>query len=104
MKRDFESGILNEDWVENVDETHFVVNKDNEKTLEFCGDETVKYADVVSGGHGMTMIVRLTGGRTAWIEVPFLVFENKACTYPIRAVANDVPGVAYRTAKKRICH
>ena len=29
---------------------HFVMNMDNGKTLGFCGDQVVKYADVVSGG------------------------------------------------------
>ena len=35
---------------------------DNGKTLGFRGDDNVKYADVVSAGVGMTMVVRLTGG------------------------------------------
>ena len=54
FRRGFESGDLNED---NMDETHFVINCDNGRTLGFHGDTEVKYADVVSGGIGMTMIV-----------------------------------------------
>ena len=57
LRRGFESGDLNEDLLCNMDETHFVNNCDNGHTLGFCGDTEVKYADVVSGGIGMTMIV-----------------------------------------------
>lgn len=56
MKTAFESGELDEDMMENVDETHFVVNMDNGRTLEFVGCGDVKHADVSSGGQGMTMI------------------------------------------------
>ena len=45
--------------MENLDETHFVVNLDNGKTLGFRGDTTVKYADVVSGRESITLVVRI---------------------------------------------
>lgn len=45
-----------------MDETHLVVNVENGLTLAFHGDENVKYADVVSGGQSMTMMVVITGG------------------------------------------
>jgi hypothetical protein len=66
LKRDLESGALIEDNVENGDETHFYINLDNGRTLGFIGDEHVKYADVVSGGIGMTMLLRNTGGKNAY--------------------------------------
>ena len=97
---EFQSGALNENFVENVDETHFVVNMDNGKTLGFRGDNDVKYSDVVSGGVGMPMIVRLTGGPGATICQPFMIFQNESCSYPIRGTPDNVPGVSYRTAKK----
>jgi hypothetical protein len=50
--------------VENADETHLVVNMDNGRTLGMIGDEDVKYADVVSGGTGMTRLVRISGGKS----------------------------------------
>ena len=43
--------------IENVDETHFIINMDNGKSLGFRGDDTIKYADVVSGGVRITMVV-----------------------------------------------
>ena len=57
LQRGFIQGDLYDDLVENVDETHFIVNMDNGRTLGFRGDDDVKYADVVSGGLGMTMVV-----------------------------------------------
>lgn len=49
LQRGFESGRVNEDTVENIDETQFVVDFDSGKTLGFSGEKQVKYADVVSG-------------------------------------------------------
>ena len=36
------SGNLQESDVENADETHFLINMDNGRTLGFRGDEAVK--------------------------------------------------------------
>lgn len=96
----FEGHRLDEDDIENADETHFVINVDNGRTLGFCGTSEVKYADVVSGGEGFTMIVRLSGGRDSKVEAPFIVFKNKDRHYPIRGVPDNVDGVAYRTGPK----
>ncbi|MEM7298840.1 MAG: hypothetical protein AAF391_11305, partial [Bacteroidota bacterium] len=100
LKRGFESGTFREDSVENADETHFVVNMDNGKTLGFIGDRHVKYADVVSGGDSMTMMVRLTGGVSAMICPPMIIFSNANRSYPIRGVEDSVPGVCYRSSPK----
>lgn len=100
LKRGFESGLLNENRIENADETHFVFNMDNGKTLGFKGDDHVKYADVVSGGDPITMMVRLTGGPDARIEAPMLIFKNENRSYPIRGVPDNIPGVCYRSQPK----
>lgn len=100
IKREFAAGTLQEDMIENVDETHFLINMDNGRTLGFAGDEKVKYADVVSGSEGITMIIRITGGKNAYIEPPFLVFKNANRSYPVRGVPDNVPGVSYRTSPK----
>lgn len=96
----FDSNRMDENYVENCDETHFMINLDNGHTLGFSGEKEVKYADVVSGGEGFTMVVRLTGGRDARVAPPFMVFKNADSNYPIRNVPDTVPGVAYRTGKK----
>jgi len=98
--RGFKDVSLEEDMVENMDETHFMVNMDDGKTLSVIGSQDVRYADVSSGGVGMTMVVRITGGRDASIQPPLMIFENNSRSYPIRCVADDVPGVSYRTGPK----
>jgi hypothetical protein len=100
VAREFQSDALDENLFENADETHFVINMDNEKTLGFRGDNNVKYADVVSGGMGMTMLVRLTGGPGAIICAPFMILQNASGSYPIRGVPENFPGVSYRTSAK----
>jgi hypothetical protein len=100
LKRGFASGVFHEDYMENVDETHFCVNFDNGKTLGFRGQGQIKYADVVSGGDKMTMIVRITCGRQEKIETPMVLFTNKNRAYPIQGLPNDVPGVCYRTGPR----
>ena len=86
--------------MENIDETHFVVNMDNGRTLGFRGDTTIKYAKVVSGGDSMTMVIRISGGRRSMIEAPMLIFTNPNNSYPIRGLNDNIPGVCYRTGPK----
>jgi hypothetical protein len=59
---------LDEDCVENGDETLFFVNMDNRKTLAPAGDKAINYAYIVSGCQGMTMFVRLVGSCAAEAE------------------------------------
>lgn len=96
----FESGLLNEDRIENADETHFMFNMDNGRTLGIKGDKHIKYADVVSGGEPVTIVVRLSGGKDACIHPPMLIFNNVNRSYPIRGVDDNVPGVCYRIGPK----
>ncbi|KAE9161312.1 hypothetical protein PF002_g31668 [Phytophthora fragariae] len=100
LKRDFESGKLDENVIENVDETHFVIDFDNGKTLGFVAEKQIKYADVVLGGEGMTMVVRISGGPSGYIHPPMMIFTNANRSYPIRGVSDDVEGVCYRTGPK----
>ena len=86
--------------MENVDETHFVVNLDNGCTLGFRGDTTVKYAEVVFGRDSMTMVVRISGGRRSMIKASMLIFTNLGSNYPIRGLEDNIPRVCYRTGRK----
>lgn len=94
------AGEIHENDLENADETHFIMNMDKGPTLGFSGDTEVKYADVVSRGEGMTMVVRLSGGRDARVEPPFMVFMNKDRNHLIRGTPDDRPDVAYRTGPR----
>jgi hypothetical protein len=100
LQRGFQIGIFDENLIENIDETHFVVNVDNGRTLGFRGDTTVKYVDVISGSDSMTMVVRISGGRRSLIEAPMLIFTNGNSTYPIRGLDDNIPGISYRTRSK----
>lgn len=95
LARGFQSGALDENLMENIDETHFVINMDNGRTLGFRGDIEVKYADMVARGMGMTMVVKVIGGPRGKIGTPFLIFQNLQCSYSIRGVPDDMPGVCY---------
>lgn len=83
MKRMFASGGVDENDIEYADETHFIVNVDKGTTLGFACDEEVKYSDVVSGGEGTTILVRLSSGTDSCIEATFIIFMNKDRSYPI---------------------
>ena len=55
VARQMKSEMLCVDNIENADQKHFIIKMDDGITLGFCDDQTVKYADVTSGGEGMTM-------------------------------------------------
>ena len=100
LQRGFGSGIFDENLIENIDKTHFVVNLDNGRILGFRGDTTLKYAEVVSGGESMTMVIRISRGHRSMIEAPMLIFTNSSSNYPIRGLEDNVPRVCYRTGPK----
>ncbi|KAG6943440.1 hypothetical protein JG687_00018465 [Phytophthora cactorum] len=91
---------LDKNAVENIDETHFMIDFDNGKTLGFVGEKKVKYDDVVSGGEGMKMVVRIYGGPSRYIHPPMMIFTNANRSYPIRGVEDNVRGACYRTVRK----
>jgi DDE superfamily endonuclease len=99
LKRDFESGVLDENCVETGDETHFVINLDNDRTVGAIGETEIRYANVVSGGGGKTMFVRVSGGARAQLRPCFMVFQSPGA-YLIRGVEDNIPGVSYRGGNK----
>lgn len=76
LKRGFECGFLDENDIEKADETHFVFNMDNGKTLGIREDYQVNYAEVVSGSEPTSMMVRRSGGPNAKIETTMLIFKK----------------------------
>ena len=67
VSSEFQDGTLCEECVFNVDETHFVIDTNDEHTLAQEGKETVKFAQVVSGDERMTLMVMLGGCfRSHW--------------------------------------
>ncbi len=53
---------------------------DNGKTLCFRREEKVKYIEVVSGGHGMTLVVQITSGPDGRMQVLFMISKIKNTT------------------------
>ena len=100
LSRQFASGVLDENNIGNADETHFPITVDNHRTLGRCGENEVKYADVVSGSEGVTMMVRISEGSDAIFENAFLAFQNKHRSYPIQGVADDKYRVSYGSGTK----
>jgi hypothetical protein len=95
LQRGFESGEFDNVEMCNMDETHFVIDMDNGKTLGLRGDVDVRYADVVGGTVGMTMVVMLTGGLSSNLGTPMMIFVNDDCNYPMRGLPDTVPGTVY---------
>ena len=73
-----------ENYLENIDEMHFMITMDNSKTLGFCREQVIKY--VVFGREAMTLVVWLTGGIRAKIKAPMVIFTNSNRTYLICGV------------------
>ncbi|KAL0241661.1 hypothetical protein GEMRC1_006896 [Eukaryota sp. GEM-RC1] len=100
VARAFEDGSLDEDYVYNFDETHFIIDMVNKRTLGVRGEDQVSFADVVSGTEGFTVVVKIRGGSRAKVTAPFLIFKNQLCSYPIKGTKDDDPHVSYCSSKK----
>lgn len=100
VTQEFNSGKLADNQVCNADETHFSFDRHNHRTLAIRGEEDLKYADVVIGEEGFTIILCIDGGSQASLGSPFVNFQNVNCSYPIRGLPGSVQGVCYRTGKK----
>lgn len=96
----FREKSLDPDMCGNMDETHLIIDMKRPRILGFRGEGTLKYADVVSGGESMTLVLRISGGANAKLHPAFLIFQNDRRSHPIRGVADDVPGVSYRSSPK----
>lgn len=100
LKQAFEDNTLHDNLVENIDETHFLINMDNMRTLGFSGYKDRRFIDVISGREGMNMMVQIPGGPSATISPPFMVFQSNTRSYPLRNCQFNIPGVIYRMSPK----
>ena len=89
--RGFLSGEFDENLTEYIDETHFLINCNNDKTLGFCGDDVVKYADGVSSGQSIALMVRISRGHPGTIEDPMWKFSKPRHSYPIVGLTPNIP-------------
>ena len=93
VSRKLKGRRLREEDIMNADEMHFSIHMHNHKTLAERGDGEGKYADVVSGDEGMTILILLTGRRNSSIQPPLMIFKNENSSYSIHGVPDDVSGV-----------
>lgn len=73
---------------------------DTGEGLGLKSKDKIKRADVVSGGNGMKIVVRISDRRESIIQPAFMFFQNQHRAYSTKKVPNDVPGVLYRTDPK----
>lgn len=92
--------LMEKNYVEKADETHFMINVDSGYTLRLSGYKEVKHADFVSGGEKFAMLLRLIGDRNTHIAALLMIFKNLDCNDSIENVPDTVPRVAYRIGKK----
>lgn len=69
--------------------------------MRFCGGSKFICANVASGREGFKMMVCLTDGLCARIEITLLAFTKNDCKYIIKDVQDDGNGAVYRTGSKR---
>ncbi len=89
LERDFSCTDLDQAMVENVDETHLLINQDNRRTLGYVRDPNANYADVSSSDEGMTMVLRISGGVNSKVEAPFMIFENRDIREPSKKLSDS---------------
>lgn len=91
------AGIIAKDKIDNANETHFVNNVDNERTLGSSDTDDVMYADVLSDWEGFTIIVRIAGGRDSGTRHTILVFRSKDQKLPDQGLPDNFKRLAYRS-------
>lgn len=74
LSRNLNSGLLKKEEILNSVETHSINHLYHNQTLSKHGDTEIKYADVVSRGDGLTMMVTLRGNCIGHMEVPLFFF------------------------------
>ena len=99
LKRSYDND-LDESTIENIDETHVVVDMDNGRVFDFQGSNRVTYLDVASDRDCFTICMRILGGSDAWIEKPLVIFQNPNGNHPISGVPDNVDGTMYHSSPK----
>ncbi|KAE8979212.1 hypothetical protein PR002_g24482 [Phytophthora rubi] len=97
FKRQFDDKTIDPDQIYSMDESHFVIDLDDGKTLDLQGSEEVKYRKIVPGREGVTMRVLLTRGTNAKLLCPMFIFKNANSGHPIQGLPDNVNGVCYRS-------
>lgn len=100
LSRDFSSGRHHEEDMLNSDETLFVIHLHTKNFLSYRGQQEIKYAEIVSGIDGITLLVTLSGGSDAKMEPSFMILKNDKRSFTIRNVKDNIPKITYRSRPK----
>ncbi|OWZ03895.1 hypothetical protein PHMEG_00024295 [Phytophthora megakarya] len=98
VKHLFDDGVLDPDQQYTMDESHFIIDLDDGKTLDFRDADKVKYRSIFSGREGITMCVLLRGGSDVKRLYSMLIFKNKGFNYPIQGLPDAVDGISDRSS------
>lgn len=86
----------------NADETHFLSNMNNGKTLVFTSGGEVRYSDLTSRSEGMKILVRINENSSPREGPPLLIFKSKRIHYLITGVLGSVSKLSYQTGPKSL--
>ena len=100
LHRIFLNGVFNENLMENIDGTHFIVNMNNRKTLWFRKNIRIFYTKIMSRGYSMKIIIRIFGGRRSIIKAWILILINPNSNYHIHDLDDNTPNIYYRNGSK----
>ena len=100
LHMEIQSGAFDENLMKNIDETYFIMNINNEIILEFIGDTTIFYVEIVLGVDFITMLMKISEGRRSMIEALMLIFTNENMNYHICGLDYTISGVCYMTVSK----
>lgn len=99
ISRAFNNNELNGSFVENMDETHLLMDVQYEATLRKRGQKNP--IDVVARSEGMTLVIHIIGGENARPAPPFFIFKNAKKSYPLKGVRN-VPALYIGVGRKAV--
>lgn len=74
LSRDLKYVLIREGYIYSADESHSVIHFHNIHTLAKNSEMEIKYAAVVNGDNGMTIMVTLDGVREGLMAVPLMMF------------------------------
>ena len=83
LKMDYRDQSWDARNVENYHESHFVLDIENRRVLDFKGAKIVSYAEVSSGIDNFTVYMRISGALLCFIEPAMVIYQINLRRYPI---------------------
>lgn len=99
LRNMFEDGV-DEKRIFNRDESHFVIDMDNERSFGFLGESSINYAELSNGSDSFTVVPIVRGDVNACIESIMVIFKNAHSNHLIQGVSDELNNVAYRSGPK----